>query len=53
MVEAADWISYWSYGFGVYGFQDVFAVNPGVVGDWPRASNITVFVDFENIEHPR
>ena len=52
MVEAADWISYWSYSFGVYGFQDVFAVNPEVIGEWPRASNITQFVDFENIEHP-
>ena len=52
MVEAADWISHWSYGFGVYGFQDVFAVNPDVVGEWPRSSNITIFVDFENIEHP-
>ena len=53
MVEAADWISNWSYAFGVYGFQDVFAVNPEAVGEWSRASNITQFVDFENIEHPQ
>ena len=53
MTEAADWISYWSYSFGVYGFQDVFAVNPEIVGGWPRSTNSTQFVDFENIEHPR
>ncbi len=53
LTEAVDWIFNWHYTFGVIGFEEVFAVNPGVVGNWARTQSPSQLLDYENLEHAK